>query len=71
MNAEAFRKKVVKFVDEAGGVNAMARRLGVSSTFISQVYNGHKQPTDIILDEMGYTKEVRISYEPKKADIHY
>ena len=66
MSPELFRKKVIKFVDEGGGVNAMARRLGVSATFISQVYNGHKQPTDIILDAMGYTKEIRISYEVKK-----
>lgn len=66
MSPEQFRKKVIKFIDEAGGVNAMAKRLSVSPQFISQVYNGHKQPTEVILDQMGYTKEIRISYEVKK-----
>ena len=63
MSPEQFQKKIVKFVDERGGVNATARKLGVSCAFVSQVYNGHKLPTDVFLDAMGYTKEIKLSYE--------
>lgn len=66
MSPEQFQKKIVKFVDESGGVNSTARHLGVSPTFVSQVYNGHKPPTDIVLNAMGYTKEIKISYEAAK-----
>lgn len=66
MSPEQFQKKIVKFVDERGGVNSTARHLGVSSTFVSQVYNGHKPPTDVFLDVMGYTKEIKVSYEVAK-----
>jgi len=59
MNREEFQKKLIKYVDSGGGVNATARRLGVSPSFISQVYTAQKAASGVILDAMGYTKEVR------------
>lgn len=67
MTPEQFQKKIVKWVDSGGGVSATARRLGVSPTYISQVYNGLKQPSDKLIGLMGYSREIKVTvnYEPQ------
>ena len=69
MNSAEFQKKLIKYVDAGGGVNATARRLGVSPSFVSQVYTGNKAASEVILDAMGFRKEVKLTanyYEVKK-----
>lgn len=68
MSPYQFQKKIIRFVDSGGGVSAVAKRLGVSPTFVSQVYNEKKQPSDNFIAAMGYEREIKIIVDYRLKD---
>ena len=51
---------IQKRINELGSQSAYARLLGVSDVMVSLVVNGKKQPSQAMLDDLGYEK-VRVS----------
>ncbi|MFC0410993.1 hypothetical protein [Roseomonas elaeocarpi] len=50
--------RIGKAVEAAGSQRAYADSLGVSSSFVSQVLNGKKPPTDAMLTSIGVKRVV-------------
>lgn len=59
MNAEVVRKRLRKASDQCGGQRALARMLGVSSTYLNDVIVGRKEPAGKLLDALGLQRVVR------------
>ena len=53
-------KDIQKRINELGSQSAYAKLLGVSDVMVSLVVNGKKQPSQAMLDDLGYEK-VRVS----------
>jgi predicted transcriptional regulator len=51
---------IQKRINELGSQSAYAKLLGVSDVMVSLVVNGKKQPSQAMLDDLGYEK-VRVS----------
>lgn len=66
MTPEMFQKRIIKHIDQSGGVNATARRLNVSPAFISLVYNGKKTASALILNDMKFSKTIITDYKEVK-----
>lgn len=60
MTLEQFRTLIQKLADKEGQ-NVLARRLGVSNAYVSDIVNGRRDPGQKILEGLGYRRV--ISYE--------
>ena len=45
-----------------GKQKPMAQKLEISSALLSSVLNGHRQPCEIILRELGLKKQITVEY---------
>jgi transcriptional regulator with XRE-family HTH domain len=45
-----------------GKQKAFAKSMGVSSAFVSSVMNGKKPPSDQMLKQIGFSKEVEVKF---------
>lgn len=56
--------------EKAGSWRALARELGVSAAYMSDVVRGNREPGDSILRPLGLRKVVKIerTYEVRRAD---
>lgn len=55
-----FIKDLEKKIEKLGSQTAYANAIGVSKAMVSAVVNGKKQPSRLMLDDLGYEK-VRVS----------
>lgn len=65
LTEQKYREWLGKKVAEAGSQQALAKRLGVSQTHISQVLNGERSPAKSILEATNWKRVV--TYTPSKA----
>lgn len=56
------RAMIARLRDKSGGVRAMARGLGVSPSYVSDVLNGRRAPGPDFLKAVGIRKEVTVRY---------
>lgn len=56
-------RRLSAMVEEAGNQKELARVLGVSQAFLSDVLAGNREPTERILAPMGLAREIR--YVPR------
>lgn len=77
LSADQFAKTLSKYVEDNYRVNensaySMAQtmaavEIGVSLGFLNNVIHGHKKPSELILDEIGYDKHV-VTFYTKRED---
>lgn len=63
MQVDEIRALLGKAIDEAGSARKLARKIGVSTTFISLIVNGKKEPSGKVLAFLGVRKVTRSWYE--------
>ncbi len=59
MNPEEFRAWLAKMAEGEGGEQALARRLGVSLSYVHDVISGRKAPGPGILRPLGIERQYR------------
>jgi hypothetical protein len=59
LNEDGVRKEVCRVAESSGGVRALARRLGVSPSYVSDVCTGRRSPGPPFLKFLRLKKVVR------------
>ena len=52
------RAKLVAAIKRAGGQVALAEQWGVSQTYLSDIVNGRRPPSDMILEKLGLRRTI-------------
>jgi transcriptional regulator with XRE-family HTH domain len=66
LDEPAVRARVKRLAENLGGVRALARHLGVSASYVSDVMNGRRAPGPPFLKALGLRKVVAYFQEKKK-----
>ena len=58
MNNRTVIRRLRRMVQEEGGQNALARKMGINPGYLSHLLAGHKVPGDKVLRALGYRRTV-------------
>jgi hypothetical protein len=57
------RAIIIALIDQVGGVRSLARAWGITPSYVCDLRNGRREPSDAVCRKFGFRRVVTVTYE--------